>query len=331
MSVTVDAQGHATVTWTVPAGYCSREVLYNYDGAGADGILRIPIYQDAGFGRGGALACGQTSATSLAAIASERMVWVQIEFTAGSGAVVAAAAVQSAASSSPPATTTSPASGPRKKPRTITFRTIRFAPTAYVGLRYRYPFPKPKGGYPPFRFSLRQGLRAPLPRGVSLNPSSGVLAGVPASGAEKVSDHGRFAGLYTFTVCVTDSQGYQRCADSSTGFQVYAGEYAPNHQGISLGKVAPPYAFVGKPYRYVLPGPHGGSPPYRFSTRDGALPRGLRLDPAGVISGAAAPGTERGSSRDNPEGSYELGICATDSAGRTACVKTYLDVAAKAG
>ncbi len=118
-------------------------------------------------------------------------------------------------------------------------------------------------GTGPFTWSITAGS---LPHGLTLNPSTGVISGTPASDA---------VGAAQFTVHVVDSL-------SQTANQVLTLAIA---ELPTLTVTAPPAGEVAVPYTNALV-PTGGTGPFTWSVSAGTLPHGLTLDPAtGVISG----------------------------------------------
>jgi hypothetical protein len=127
------------------------------------------------------------------------------------------------------------------------------------------------GGVPPYTFSIVAGS---LPSGLTLNPSTGAITGVPT-----------VAGTFSFTAKVVDSSG-------ST-----AGTATTN---CTITVIPPPItlacptstAQVGTPYSSALT-TTGGLPPFAFSIVSGSLPPGLTLNAStGAITGTpTAAGT----------------------------------------
>jgi len=122
-------------------------------------------------------------------------------------------------------------------------------------------------GVAPFTFSLVSGS---LPPGLSLNPNTGVISGIPTQ-----------AGTYIFVVQVTDSLG----ATFSLKCQIKIGPPLTLACATSTGQ-------VGTPYNSALVAT-GGIPPYTFAIIAGSLPPGLSLNSStGAITGTpTSPGT----------------------------------------
>ena len=122
------------------------------------------------------------------------------------------------------------------------------------------------GGTGPYTFTVSSGA---LPNGLTLNASTGVIAGTPTA-----------AGTFNFTITATDSNG---CPGSRPYSITMAGP-----QGCPVITVNPatlPPGVIGTPYSQTVTAT-GGTPPYTFAVSSGALPPGLTLNATtGVISG----------------------------------------------
>ena len=158
-------------------------------------------------------------------------------------------------------------------------------PAAEGGAPYSQTFTA-SGGTAPYTYSLSSGM---VPTGLSLS-SSGVLSGTPSVG-----------GTYYFTVEATDS---------STGGGPYTGtvEYSlcVNEPNPALAPENPPPATVASAYSQAFTA-CGGTEPYTYLLRSGALPAGLSLDAStGLVSGTPTEG-----------GSFDFTITAIDSASQT--------------
>jgi Putative Ig domain len=92
--------------------------------------------------------------------------------------------------------------------------------------------------------------------------------------------------------------------------------------GLAVTSPHPPRAAAGKRYSFGLTAA-GGRPPYRWRVTSGALPAGLALSTAGVLSGTpraeAAAGT--------PTGRWPVTVAVTDTSGTTATAGLSLSVA----
>jgi len=108
--------------------------------------------------------------------------------------------------------------------------------------------------------------RSNLPRGLQLNPVTGVLAGTP-----------RVAGTATFSVSVRQL-GTTSAASATFSLVVNA---APQ---VSVTSATLPTATVGTPYSTTLQ-ITGGTPPYHFTVTSGQLPDGLHVGSDGTIAG----------------------------------------------
>ncbi len=118
------------------------------------------------------------------------------------------------------------------------------------------------GGTPPYAWSIVAGA---LPDALSLEPASGLVGGVPSAG-----------GRWVFRAMVSDA-----------GSNADVAEYALTVRGVELLILTETLAegLVGAPYEQTLEA-SGGTPPYEWRIHPGALPAGLRIDPArGVIGG----------------------------------------------
>jgi large repetitive protein len=120
-----------------------------------------------------------------------------------------------------------------------------------------------KGGTGPYTFMVSAGT---LPPGLSLS-SSGTISGTPTA-----------AGSYMFTVEVTDSMA---CMGNHRYTLLIAPGTCP---AITVNPATLPDGQVGTVYTQTLTAV-GGVPPYSFAVTAGALPAGLTLSTAGVISG----------------------------------------------
>ena len=123
------------------------------------------------------------------------------------------------------------------------------------------------GGATPYTF-VETGA---LPAGLTMT-SAGTISGTPTS-----------AGTYPITVKVTD-------AATQTAQQTF--QLTVNAPGIALAPATLPQGKVAVAYASTTLTASGGSAPYSYAVTAGALPAGLTLSPAGVISGtptAAGP------------------------------------------
>ena len=138
------------------------------------------------------------------------------------------------------------------------------------------------GGTGPYTWSIASGT---LPAGLSLNPATGVVSGIPTA-----------TGSATVTVRLTDADG----ATATRSLTVVV-DASP---AITTGSLPP--GDDGGTYSQAV-AVSGGTGPYTFALTGGVLPAGLSLDPTtGVVSGTpSAPG------------SATLTVTATDADGVT--------------
>lgn len=119
------------------------------------------------------------------------------------------------------------------------------------------------GGNAPYAFSLSAGA---LPPGVNL-ATDGAISGTPTS-----------AGSFSFTAAVADST----TGTAGTATRNYTIEIAA--PTISIPTTVPARWFLNRPFSLQLQG-NGGASPYSFAVVSGALPPGITLSPAGLLSG----------------------------------------------
>jgi large repetitive protein len=134
-----------------------------------------------------------------------------------------------------------------------------------------------------------------LPAGITLNSSTGLLAGTPTA-----------TGDFTFKITATEGNR----SDSQTYTLTVV-------EQLKISRAAMPAAEVGLPFTADLEAT-GGRPAHSWAV-EGALPAGLTLDAAtGLISG-----------KPTAAGSYPLKLTVTDALGLRADVNVTLKVAAR--
>ncbi|MGO4838548.1 Ig domain-containing protein, partial [Rhizobiaceae sp. 2RAB30] len=141
------------------------------------------------------------------------------------------------------------------------------------------------GGLAPYAYAVASGA---LPAGLSLNPSTGAITGRPTA-----------VGGATFTVTATDAGG-------ATGEAEYtlAVVAAPSASFTFSPPGGPlPAAMAGEEYRQAIT-VKGGKAPLILSLVSGELPDGLKLSPAGELSGQLA---------DKTEGNYAFTVTVKDA------------------
>ena len=164
-------------------------------------------------------------------------------------------------------------------------------PGGAVSLSTPSPLPAGTGGVAYSLTLVSSGGAAPytytetgaLPVGMSMNPA-GTLSGTPTS-----------SGTYSFTVTVSD-------AATQTAQKTY--QLTINAPGIALAPSTLPQGKVGTVFASTTVSASGGSAPYSYAVTSGAMPAGLTLTPAGVISGTPTAA-----------GSFNVTITATDRFG----------------
>jgi len=129
-----------------------------------------------------------------------------------------------------------------------------------VGTPYQLTPLSPTGGVAPHTFSVTAGA---LPPGLMVS-TGGVLSGTPTA-----------SGNFIFTVRATDTNG-------CFGERVYALQICPIIT-ISPNTLTPGTA--GTPYPTTQLMASGGVAPYAFTIESGALPTGVMMDGAGLITG----------------------------------------------
>ncbi len=140
-------------------------------------------------------------------------------------------------------------------------------PNGVVGTPYSQTLTA-SGGATPYTILLSSGA---LPPGLTLTtstPTTALLSGNPTT-----------AGTFIFTITATDANGCFIIQPYT--ILIAASATCPP---ITLNPLAPPPGFVGRPYSQTVTA-SGGTAPYRYTLTSGALPPGLTLTLAGVLSG----------------------------------------------
>ena len=137
------------------------------------------------------------------------------------------------------------------------------------------------GGSPPYHWSATG-----LPAGLSLNQSTGAIAGTPSA-----------AGSSTVSVTVTDSSQLT----ASAQYTLAINPYIPPLQIITASPL--PDGISGASYSAQFAAT-GGAPGYTFGVTAGSLPPGLSLSSNGILSGIPTK-----------TGDYNFAVQVTDSGG----------------
>jgi hypothetical protein len=174
-------------------------------------------------------------------------------------------------------------------PLTITSSSL---PAGTVGVLYSQTLAA-TGGSPPYTWQVSS---SSLPGGLTIG-SSGNIFGTPST-----------AGSFTFQVTVRDSA--QGSASSSFTIRITAAALAITTASLPAGT-------VGTAYTATTLAATGGTPPYTWSAASGALPGGLSISSAGVISGTPTA-----------SGTFSVALQVIDSAQATATKSYSVTVAA---
>ncbi len=217
-----------------------------------------------GFTDATAVTFGATAATAFTVVSDTQ---ITATAPAGSGAVDVTVTIPAGTS------TASPASQ-------YTYIAITLAPATLPDATLGAPYSQTltaSGGTAPYTYAVTAGA---LPAGLTLSPM-GVLSGTPTAG-----------GTFNVTVTATDNV-------ASTGSRAYTLTVAA--PTITLSPTSLPAATVGAAYSQTLSA-SGGTAPYTYAVTAGALPAGLTLSSAGVLSGTPTAG-----------GTFNVTVTATDS------------------
>ncbi len=182
-------------------------------------------------------------------------------------------------------TGTGPYTGVRTYSGTVAAPVLNLLPTSLpngaVAAAYNQAF-STTGGTTPYTYAITAGA---LPAGLSLSPA-GALAGTPTTG-----------GTFNFTVTSTDSTTGASSHSTSRGYSLTIA--APT---VTVSPPTLPNGTVASAYSQTLTA-SGGTASYSFAlSPGGALPNGLSLSAAGVLSGTPTTG-----------GSFNFSVTATDS------------------
>lgn len=138
-------------------------------------------------------------------------------------------------------------------------------PSGTVGTAYSQTLRTNGGGIAPITWSIIVG---PLPPGLSLAPSTGVISGTPTA-----------SGTFNFTVQAADSGTPQQTDSKALSISVAT---AP----LSVATTGLPDGVVGQAYTGATLQSAGGNPPVTWSISVGSLPAGLTLNTTtGAITG----------------------------------------------
>jgi uncharacterized protein YhjY with autotransporter beta-barrel domain len=154
-------------------------------------------------------------------------------------------------------------------------------PNATQGLVYNQTVTA-SGGIAPYTYSVSAGS---LPAGLSLNPSTGAITGIPTG-----------SGLSNFTIQAVDSAG-------NTGSRAYSVNVGAN--SLTVNPPTLPAGTQGVAYSQTVSATGGTGGPYTFSVSSGSLPTGLSID----ASSAVITGTP------SAQGQFIFTIQAIDSSG----------------
>jgi hypothetical protein len=163
-------------------------------------------------------------------------------------------------------------------------------PNGTLGVPYNQTL-RMLGGQPPYHYTIVQGA---LPNGLSLNATTGLVAGTPAE-----------TGNFGFEPSITDSAAPPNGYMHGNGINISNG-YSNNNVGIGPGSPLP-YAIVNQGYNFYI-NAGGGSGTYNWTLDSGSLPAGLNLAPVSNSSYTVLSGTP------TAIGMYTFILRATDTA-----------------
>lgn len=155
-------------------------------------------------------------------------------------------------------------------------------PSATVGTAYNQALAV-VGGTSTYSWAVTAGV---LPADLSLDGATGIISGTPT-----------LAGTSNFTVTVTDSS-----VPAVTASQALSIVVSPVGSPLSITTTTVPAATFGTAYSQALAAT-GGTSPYSWTLSAGALPRGVTLSAAGVLSGTPLA-----------NGTFNFTVMVTDSA-----------------
>ncbi|WP_232760477.1 putative Ig domain-containing protein, partial [Xanthomonas sp. SHU 166] len=162
----------------------------------------------------------------------------------------------------------SPISGSRAYTLTVAAPTVSLPattlPNGTAGQAYSASINQASGGIAPYTYAVTAGA---LPAGVTVNSASGALSGTPT-----------VTGNFSFTLVATDStSGTPGQASRSYTLAIVA-------PTLTVAPSTLPSGTAGTAYNQTL-STSGGTAPYTYALSSGALPAGLSLSSAGVLSG----------------------------------------------
>ena len=188
------------------------------------------------------------------------------------------------------ATNVAGTSAPATVTVTVSNGTVTYAPASppngLGNAAYNQSLASATGGTAPYTYAVTSGA---LPAGLTLS-TDGTLSGTPTA-----------AGTFNFAVTATDS---------STGTGPFSATSGPlsmvvTAPAITLSPTSLGGGSVGTAYSQMVAA-SGGVAPYTYAVSNGALPAGLTLSSAGVLSGTPTAG-----------GSFNFSVVATDANGFT--------------